>query len=67
MRDHFKHAGAVDYALLRSSDEMSRAEDGAAIPAQRKRAPPPPGDQTWSHKRGSPWANLVSIARTLAA
>lgn len=39
MRDHFKHVGAMDYALLRSSDEMSRAEDGAAIPAQRKRAP----------------------------
>jgi len=41
MRDHFKHVGAVDYALLRSSDEMSRAEDGAAIPAQRGRLPPP--------------------------
>jgi hypothetical protein len=51
MRDHFKHVGAVDYALLRSSDEMSRAEDGAAIPAQRGRIPPPRGPNLVAQKR----------------
>ena len=66
MRDHFKHVGAVDYALLRSSDEMSRAEDGAAIPAQKKEGAPPRGPNLAAQKR-RPWANLVSIARTLAA
>jgi hypothetical protein len=41
----------VDYALLRSSDELSRAEDGAAILAQKKEAPhDPPG----RHKKRRP-------------
>jgi hypothetical protein len=48
MRDHFKHVGAVDYALLRSSDEMSRAENGAAIPGAKKEAP---GDQLGRTKK----------------
>jgi hypothetical protein len=62
MRDHFKHVGAVDYALLRSSDEMSRAENGAAIPAQRKK---PPATNLAAQKRQAR-ANLVN-RRTLAA
>jgi hypothetical protein len=60
MRDHFKHVEVVDYALLRSSGEMSRAEDGATILTQRKRAP----DQTWPHKKRQPTA---INRRTLAA
>src|SRR5438552_3722130 len=39
--------------------KCSRAEDGAAIPAQRKRAPLPPGTKLAAQKR-QPWANLVN-------
>jgi hypothetical protein len=34
----------VDYALLRSGDELSRAEDGAAVSGAKKEAP---RDQPW--------------------